>query len=117
MEPGDITVARTLPIDGALLGEVLLRLRRDAGAASLHWTLGDRGSAEVDVHFVATTDAWTTSARIWDASGLAVASVTLEIESAGDDDVTLALAPTSALTTAWQARLPDLLDLVHAVVD
>jgi len=49
MEPANISVTRTLAIDGALLGDVLLRLRRDAGPGPLRWTLGDRGVAEVDV--------------------------------------------------------------------
>ena len=54
MDPGGISVARTLPIDGALLGDVLLRLRRDSAASVLRWTLGDRGAAEVDVCFTSS---------------------------------------------------------------
>jgi hypothetical protein len=116
-EPHHITVARTLPIDGALLGDVLRRLRRDAGASPLRWKLGDRGAAEVDVNFTSTGSAWTTPARVWDVSGLAVASVALRLEPIAPDAVELTIEPTNALTPMWQARLPELLDLAHAVVD
>lgn len=117
MEPGSISVARTLPIDGALLADVLLRLRRDAGAAALHWTLGDRGAVEVDVNFTTSGAAYTAAARVWDPSGLAVAGVTLRLEASAVDAVDLTIEPTSALTPWWQERMPQLLDLTHAVVD
>jgi hypothetical protein len=117
MEPGKISVSRTLPIDGALLGDVLLRLRRDAGVAPLRWTLGDRGTIEVDIQFTTTGTAWTTTARVWDAAGLAVASVALKVEATTSETIDLTLEPTSALTPWWQDRMPQLLDLAHAAID
>ena len=81
MDPGGISVERTLPIDGALLGEVLLRLRRDSAAPALRWTLGNRGAAEVDVCFTSAGTAWTTTARLWNHSGLAVAAARLQLEA------------------------------------
>ena len=51
MSGGTICVARELPIDAALVGTVLGQLRRDTLGSSTAWTLGDRGSAEVDVDF------------------------------------------------------------------
>ncbi|HWS48063.1 MAG TPA: hypothetical protein VN636_19530 [Acidimicrobiia bacterium] len=117
MEPGGISVTRTLPIDGALLADVLLRLRRDTGASALRWTLGDRGAAEVDVNFTTAGSSWITAARVWDASGLAVASVGLRVMATGADTVSLTLQPTSALTPRWLDQLPVLLDLAQAVID
>jgi len=117
MEPANISVTRTLAIDGALLGDVLLRLRRDAGPAPLRWTLGDRGVAEVDVKFTSVGNTWTTSARVWDAAGLAVASVALRLDYTGSDAVQLTLQPTSALTPFWQDRGEELLELAHATID
>jgi hypothetical protein len=117
MEPANISVTRTLAIDGALLGEVLLRLRRDAGSGPLRWTLGDRGVAEVDVKFTSVANTWTTSARVWDAGGLAVAAVALRLDYTGTDAVQLTLQPTSALTPFWQVREEELLELAHATID
>jgi hypothetical protein len=116
MEPGNISVSRTLPIDGALLGDVLLRLRRDSGATPLRWTLGDRGAIEVDVQFTTTGTAWSTTARVWDAAGLAVASVALKLEATSAETIDLTLEPTTALTPWWQTRMPQLLDLAHAAI-
>ena len=87
MDPGGISVARTLPIDGALLGDVLLRLRRDSAASVLRWTLGDRGSAEVDVSFTSAGPSWTTTARLWNHTGLAVTAATLALVATGADEV------------------------------
>src|SRR5689334_9969066 len=114
MEAGSISVTRTLPIDGALLSDVLLRLRRDAGPGPLRWTLGDRGSAEVDARFTSSGATWTTTARVWDAGGLAVAGVALRLDPTGTDSVQLTLQPTSALTPFWQERTEELLELAHA---
>jgi hypothetical protein len=119
---GSISVSRRLPIDEALVGDVLLRLRRDTGPAPLRWTLGDRGAVEVDVNFtssgsVETGTVWTTPARVWDPGGLAVAAVTLKLVACSADTVDLTLAPTTALTPWWQKRLALLTDLAHAALD
>src|SRR3954451_6799884 len=63
MEPGSLSVTRTLPIDGALLGDALLRLRRDAASACLRWNLGERGSVELDANVVSDDAAWGAAGR------------------------------------------------------
>ncbi len=97
MDPGGISVARTLPIDGALLDDVLLRLRRDATTSALRWTLGDRGTAEVEIAFTSTgtvaCSSWTTRARLWSSSGLAVTAATVRLIAAGPDHVEVVLEP------------------------
>jgi hypothetical protein len=117
MDPANISVTRTLAIDGALLGDVLLRLRRDCGPGPLRWTLGDRGVAEVDVKFTSVGNTWTTTARVWDAGGLAVAGVALRLDYTGTDAVQLTLQPTTALTPFWLEREEELLELAHAAID
>lgn len=117
MNAANISVTRTLAIDGALLGDVLLRLRRDSGPGPLRWSLGDRGAAEVDVKFTSVGNTWTTSARVWDGGGLAVAGVALRLDYTGTDAVQLTLQPTSALTPFWQDRAEELLELAHAAID
>ncbi len=117
MNPGGISVGRTLPIDGALLGEVLLRLRRDSAAPALRWTLGNRGAAEVDVSFTSAGTAWTTKARLWNHSGLAVAAARLQLEALSADEVRLTLEPTLPPAAAWGDDAGDLLDLARAALD
>jgi len=117
MEPGSISVARTLPIDGALLADVLRRLRRDTAGPALRWTLGDLGSAEVDINFVSGAEGFATVARVWDGRGLAVASVALHITATAPDAVQVVLQPTSALTPWWQQRIAELLELAQAVIN
>jgi hypothetical protein len=115
-----ITVSRTLPIDGALIGDVLRRLRRDADDASLRWTLGERGSVDVDVDFITEPglrEAWSSRARIWDPSCVALVNARVEISVVAPDAAQLAITPTAELSPWWQERLPAFLDLVHAVVD
>jgi hypothetical protein len=85
MEPGDIAVARTLPIDGALLADVLLRLRRDAPAGIVRWTLGDHGAADVDVNFASdSSSGWRTVARLWQRERLAVVNAALRLVPLAD---------------------------------
>ncbi len=117
MDPGRLSVTRTLPIDGALLGDVLLRLRRDAAGAVLRWTLGGRGSAEIDASFTSDGDCWCATGRIWDPTGCALAGFVLRLEPAADDAVQLTLHPGRALPRWWQSRPVALADLTRAVVD
>jgi hypothetical protein len=107
MDPGEIGVTRRLPIDSALLGDVLLRLRRDADGAVVRWTLGDRGAAEVDVHLASAGPAWITQGRIWNDGGLT--NVNLRVVPTSDDSVELSLEATGARA--------GLTDLAHALVD
>lgn len=94
MEPGGNTVTRNVAIDGAFLGDVLLYLRRDAAAPVLRWTLGDRGTAEIDPCFDSCDTGWKTTARLWSPSGLAVAAASVYAEAARADEVALTLEPT-----------------------
>jgi len=117
MIPGGISVGRTLPIDGALVGEVLLRLRRDSAASALRWTLGDRGSAEVDVTFTSAGTDWATKARLWNTSGLAVAAARLQLVVVSADEIRLTLEPTLPPAPAWGDDAAELLDLARAALD
>jgi hypothetical protein len=115
MTSGELKVRRTVPIDGALLADVLLRLRRDAESSVMRWTLGERGTAEVDVHFVGDGDAWTFTGRIWNDTpssgpGLALTNVRLRVEANADDSVQLLLVSAATAT-------PELDALARAVVD
>ena len=65
MEPTNKSVTRTLPIDSALVADVLLRLRRDSVGTLVRWTLGDHGTFEVDVNFTSDGTTWSTTGRIW----------------------------------------------------
>jgi hypothetical protein len=109
MDPEDIGVQRKLPIDGALLADVLLRLRRDSPATVLRWTLGGRGAAEVDVCFTSAGTEWTTTARLWNETGLAMTPAILRLAVSSADEVCLTLEPAEA------AIAPP--DLVRAAVD
>jgi hypothetical protein len=119
MEPGGISVARTLPIDGALLGDVLLRLRRDSAASSLRWTLGDRGAAEVDVCFTSAGAGWTTTARLWSRTSVALTPATVWCGPTGVDEVTLTLEPAAGDRSrgGMAASPPGLAELARAAVD
>jgi hypothetical protein len=116
MDPGGISVTRTLPIDGALLSEVLLRLRRDSVASALRWTLGDRGTAEVEVSFTSAGSQWTTRARLWNRAGLAVTAATLRVEAVGVDEVRLTVEPMLPTWTEWGDE-SELVDLTQAALD
>ena len=117
MHPGGIRVARTLPIDGALLGDVLLQLRRDSHASVLRWTLGDRGAAEVEVSFVSAGPDWTTRVRLWNHAGLAVTAATLRLAAAAADAVELTLEPTVPPAPEWGNDAQALVDLGRAALD
>jgi hypothetical protein len=117
MDPGGISVGRILPIDGALLDDVLLRLRRDSPASALRWTLGDLGAAEVDVCFMSAGPAWTANARLWNRTGLAVAAATLRIEATGPDAVHVTLECTLPPAPVWGPQSRDLSDLARAAID
>ena len=117
MEPDSLSVTRTLPIDSALLGDVLLRLRRDASNAVLCWNLGGRGSAEIDATFTSDGGSWHATGRIWDPAGLAPAGVTLVLESCTDDTVQLTLQRAATLPAWSDSHATELAALARAVVD
>jgi hypothetical protein len=116
MDPGDgIYVTRTLPIDGALLSEVLLRLRRDTAGSSIAWSLGDRGAVEIDANVTSQGQTWTTTARI--LAGLALAPVRVQLVATSDDSVELSLETMQPLGEIWVLRLRELDELAHAALD
>jgi len=117
MNPGGISVGRTLPIDGALLSEVLHRLRRDCAASALRWTLGARGTAEVDVAFTTEGLEWTTKARLWNGSGLVVTAATVRVTATAVDELCLTLEPTLPPAAAWGDAAVELTDLARAAMD
>jgi hypothetical protein len=129
MDGGSINcVARALPIDAALAGDVLLRLRRDTPGASAKWTLGGRGSVEVDVDFFPVVapvaadaalagPAWTTTARLWDPAAIAVMRAVVQLSATSNDSCELSLRPEVPLIPWWSARRPALLHLADAALD
>ena len=117
MDRGGMSVARTLPIDGALLGDVMLRLRRDSPTPALRWTLGNSGTAEVDICFTPSGPAWTTKVRLWSHAGVVMTPATLELVATGDDEVRLTLEPIVARVAVGGASASALLDLAHAALD
>ena len=127
MRGGTISVVRELPIDAALVGDVLVQLRRDALGCAIAWTLGDRGSADLDAEFFpalsavddvpAARPAWTTTARLWDRDGLAVVHAVVEVTAASSDGCCVMIRPELPLTPWWAARIPMLMDLTQATVD
>jgi hypothetical protein len=126
MDGGNINVARALPIDAALVDDVLLHLRRDTPGSAITWTLGERGSAEVDVDFfpvffgfVANTTgpAWTTTARLWDPAAIAVVHVVVELTTIASDACELTIRPAGALSSWWSARETMFLDIALAALD
>jgi hypothetical protein len=123
---GTTAVVRGLPIDAALVGDVLVQLRRDAMGCPVTWTLGTHGSADLDAEFFpAPTDAgdtsehpaWTTTARLWDPDGLAVVHAVVEITAVAPDACELTVRPELPLTPWWAARAEVLEALTQAVTD
>jgi hypothetical protein len=124
MDSGGISVARTLSIDAALVPNVLIRLRRDVPGGVARWTLGGRGSAEVDVEFFPTVSeagaagpVWSSTARLWGPVGVAMLAAVAEILTQAVDTCELVLRPATDLAPWWTARLPALLDLAQAALD
>ena len=123
MEAGSILVERELPIDGALARACLLRLRRDAVDRCISWTLGDRGSADLDVHFHHTPgDAgppaglWATTCRLWERGRLAVATVIVELR-ADAPGCELVVRASDPIPPVWRRDPRGLRDLARAAVD
>lgn len=124
MTAGGISVTRSLAIDGALVPSVLTRLRRDVPGGVARWTLGDRGSAEIDVAFFpivaesgAVDPVWSSTARLWDPDGLAMLATVVEIRSVSVDTCVLTLRPATDLAPWWEARRPALVRLAHGALD
>jgi len=117
MEPADNTMTRVLPVDGALVGDTLLRFRRDADGPMVRWTLGETGAAEVDVNFTSDGPRFSTSGRLWDRSGLALLNVDISLEATAPDTVQLHLELPAERSARWDARADQLDALCHAALD
>ncbi len=117
MYPGGISMERTLPIDSALLGDVLLRLRRDSPAASLRWTLGGRGAAEVEVGFTTDGPGWTSTARLWNYAGIAMTTATVRLVADAPDEVSLTLEPAPDAAPRPHEEQAAIAELGRAAVD
>jgi hypothetical protein len=120
MDAGGISVVRQLPIDPALVNSMLLALRRDTPGSAAGWTLGRRGSAEVDVDFFRTgapEPTWTATARLWDAEAVAVVRAVVDLTANDPDGCELSLRPNLPLSPWWATRMPALLDLARAALD
>lgn len=116
MEPGKIVVDRTLAIDGALLGDVLHRLRRDAHGAIVQWTLGDHGNAEIDVNFTSDGPVWHTAAYVWPRDRVHVANVELRLTRVADDELELRVETNADVSELLRALVDELAEelLWHA---
>jgi len=120
MDAGGISVVRSLPIDPGIVSGMLLGLRRDTPGSATGWSLGRRGSAEVDVDFFRTgapNPTWTTTARLWDPQALAVVRAVVDLAAIEPDACELAIRPNLPLSPWWSARMPALLDLARAALD
>ncbi len=111
------SVERALPIDAALLGDVLLRLRRDSRASALRWTLGDKGAAEVEVAFASDGPEWTSRARLWNYAGMGMTTATVRLVAVAPDEVRLTLEPTASATSPSGDDAVSMSDLGQATVD
>ncbi|HUI49218.1 MAG TPA: hypothetical protein VL119_11010 [Acidimicrobiia bacterium] len=112
-----IRVARALPIDGALLGDVLLRFRRDASATALRWTLGGRGTIEIAASFTSQSSVWTTTARLWHRTGRTVTPAVVRAQPHADDEVAVSLEAAGAVSPIWGENGRDLEVLANAALD
>jgi len=120
MDAGGISVVRTLPIDPAIVNGVLFALRRETPGSVTGWSLGRRGSVEVDVDFfrTGTPDAsWTTTARLWDPQAVAVVRAVVDLTAVEPDSCELSIRPELPLSPWWSARMPALMDLARAALD
>ncbi len=120
MDAGGISVVRQLPIDPALVNSMLLGLRRDSPGQATGWSLGRRGSAEIDVDFFRTgapEPIWTATARLWDPEAVAVVRAVVDLTVTQSDGCELSIRPNLPLSPWWSTRMPALLDLARAALD
>jgi hypothetical protein len=123
MDAGGISVARAIPIDAALVRDVLIRLRRDTAGSVARWTLGEHGVAELDVEFfpiltaVDANPAWSTTARLWDTDGVALVHVAIELRVVAPDACEVTLHPEVPLAPWWSGRRSALHVLAQAALD
>jgi hypothetical protein len=126
MDGGSISVARALPIDAALVNDVLRHLRRDTTGTAATWSLGGRGSAEIDIDFFpvffgfsshSAGPAWTTTARLWDPAAVAVAHAVVELSTISSDECELTIRPDATVMTWWSDREVMLVEIARAALD
>lgn len=113
---GTLDIERTLPFAPALVPDVLGQLWRATAASPLRWTLGDRGTAGIDLPFVPANGTrgparWKSNARLWTRAGSEPVVVVISLRGRGDDAVDLTLR----LADGQRERTEDM-DLARALV-
>src|SRR5213078_2427713 len=113
---GRLDIERTLPFAPALVPDVLGQLWRATAASPLRWTLGDRGTAGIDLPFVPANGTrgparWKSNARLWTRAGSEPVVVVISLRGRGDDAVDLTLR----LADGQRERTEDM-DLARASV-
>jgi hypothetical protein len=124
IEVGNISIARRLPIDRAILPRVLGRLRDETVGLTLHWQLGDRGTCDVEVDFELDAHAaevgveqYVTAALLSDPQGTDIASVEVTVGPCEGNESQLELRPTGVIGPWWDGHISAYLDLAHAVIE
>ncbi|MCU1426151.1 MAG: hypothetical protein JWL83_151 [Actinomycetia bacterium] len=116
-----ISVARRLPIDAEQLARVVARLRLDAATPTVRWSLGDRGTCEVDTAFAPFAHegglGFTTTALLWDPEQCGFASLDVTLVPCDPRESQLELHPSEAIGDWWTSRIPAYLDLAHAALE
>jgi hypothetical protein len=117
-----ISLGRRLPIDADHLARVVARLRLDAGATTLHWSLGDHGGCDIEVTFAPYAHprgiAFTTTAVLWTTTGAARMDVQLEPTDDGEAQITMSPAtPDGTLGFVRGSALRSVDGVAHAALE
>jgi hypothetical protein len=116
-----MSVARRVPIDAEALARVVARLRLDTDTPTVQWSLGERGSCEVETAFAPFSAqlgiAFTTTGVLWDAAKTAPARIEVTLVPLDDRETELEIAPADPVGDWWSARLPAYRDLADAAAE
>jgi hypothetical protein len=117
----EISITRRIPIEPDALAPVLARLRAETSGSVLTWSLGERGSCEIDVTFRYPMPAgcvgFATTGRLRDPQGIAVAPIMVSLVACGARESELAFHPAEPVAGWWSSHIPQYLDLAHAAVE
>lgn len=115
---------RRLSLSPRCASRALLRMRT-TGDFHRRWTLGGRGSFEIDGDVVEITPragarsrAIHLPGRLWDPAGTTMTGIDVEVHTAADDEVDVALSPVQRLP-AWfrDDELAHWSELAHSALD
>jgi hypothetical protein len=116
-----ISITRRLPVDPAALGAVLARLRGETSGVTARWTLGGRGTCEVDVTFTSLARdehaVFASAAMLWDPNRTQFATLDVTLSPCDGDESLLELVPAEPIGAWWHEHLSEYLDLAHAAVE